>query len=108
LIGYQVEVDAIVERHVISPMREALKSLAEIVEEWVSVGAVPEVEWVRMRSLNFQEVLRTRSELARGLDKHACTLCEKFEHHVGLSCSFLIDHADSSQYSMQFSMEKRS
>ena len=72
-----------VERHLIIPMREAIKSLAEIVEEWVSAGSVPEVEWVRMRSLEFQETLRARNELMKRLGKYKCTLCGDFEHHVG-------------------------
>jgi antiviral helicase SKI2 len=82
---HQVEVDAIVDRHLINPMREVIKSLAEIVEEWISAGTIPEVEWIRMRSLDFQEVLRARNELARQLDKYTCTLCGDFEHHVSFS-----------------------
>jgi antiviral helicase SKI2 len=66
-------------------MHEAVMSLAEIVEEWISAGAVPEVEWVRMRSLDFQEILRARNELVRRLDTYSCTLCGDFEHHVGFS-----------------------
>jgi antiviral helicase SKI2 len=69
-------------------MREVIKSLAEIAQEWVSVGTVPEVEWVRMRSLDFQEVLRARNELAKRLDRYSCTLCGDFEHHVGISYFF--------------------
>ena len=82
---YQVDVDAIVERHLINRMDEAVNSLAEIVKEWVSAGTVSEVEWNRMRSLDFQEALRARNELAKRLDKHSCTLCGDFEHHVGFS-----------------------
>lgn len=84
----QVEVDAIVERHLIAPMREAVKSLASIVEEFISAGTIPEIDWARIRSLEFQEALRSRGELVRRLDKYACTLCSDFEHHVNLLLVF--------------------
>jgi len=80
----KVDADAIVDRHIISSMRDVMKSLAEIVEAWVPTGIVPEVEWVRMRSLDFQEVLRSRNELARRLNKYACKLCSEFEHHYAI------------------------
>jgi len=78
-------VDAIVERHLINRLDEVVNSLTEIVKEWVSAGTISEVEWIRMRSLDFQEALRARNELAKRLDQHSCTLCGDFEHHVGLS-----------------------
>lgn len=65
-------------------MQDAVKSLSALAEEWITAGAVPEVDWARMRSLDFQEVLRARNELARGLDKYGCMLCSDFGHHVSL------------------------
>lgn len=82
---YQVDVDAIAERHIIKRLDEAVNSLAEIVKEWVSAGTVSEVEWIRMRSLDFQEAFRARNELVQRLDQYSCTLCGNFEHHVGFS-----------------------
>lgn len=83
-----MEVDAIVERHLIAPMREAIKSLTGIVEEFLSASTIPEVDWARIRSLEFQEVLRARDELVRQLDKYTCALCGDFEHHVSILCIF--------------------
>ncbi|KIM88714.1 hypothetical protein PILCRDRAFT_2912 [Piloderma croceum F 1598] len=80
----KVDVDAIVERHLVNRMDEAVNSLAEIVKEWVSAGTVSEVEWIRMRSLDFQEALRARNELAKRLDQYSCTLCGDFEHHYAV------------------------
>ena len=78
----QVDVDNIVERHLITPMREAVKSLNVMVQEWHTAGAVPEVDWSRIRSLDFQEVLKSRNESAGRLQNYACTLCSDFDHHV--------------------------
>lgn len=94
----QVDVDSIVERHLITPMREAVKSLDVMVQEWHAAGAVAEVDWSRMRSLDFQEVLKTRNEIAGRLQKYACTLCSEFEHHVRfvfLTNLHTTDHANS-------------
>ncbi|TFY77479.1 hypothetical protein EWM64_g6533 [Hericium alpestre] len=76
-----VQVDPIVELHKIVPMKEVIANLAEIVNEWVALGTVPEVDWSRIRVLEFQELLRARDQSARRLDSSACTLCEDFEHH---------------------------
>ena len=65
-------------------MREAVKSLDAMVQEWHASGAVPEVDWSRMRTLDFQEVLKSRNESARRLQDHTCTLCSDFDHHVRL------------------------
>jgi len=40
----KVEVDAIVERHVIAPMKAVIKYLEWIVEEWIASGLVPEID----------------------------------------------------------------
>lgn len=78
--------DAIVERHLIAPMRDAIKLLADLVAEWTSAGTIPEVDWARMRSLEFQEVLRARDELVERLKQRACILCGDFENHVSPTC----------------------
>ncbi|KAA1471410.1 antiviral helicase [Dentipellis sp. KUC8613] len=77
----KVDVDAIVERHKIPPMKEAIASLSTIVNEWTIAGTVPEVDWSRMRFLEFQELLRSRNQSAACLNNSACTLCENFDHH---------------------------
>jgi hypothetical protein len=89
-------------------MREAIELLAETVEEWVTAGSVPEIEWVRMRSLEFQEVLRAKNELVKRLGKYACTLCRDFEDHVGFSYSFHYMVLITFRCSTPSFMEKRS
>ncbi|KAI0783389.1 antiviral helicase [Abortiporus biennis] len=69
-------------QHRIRSMNEVIGQLANVLEEWVSPGQIPEVEWgSRLRSLEFQETLRRRNELAASLIKFACLLCADFEHH---------------------------
>lgn len=72
----------IVDRHRISRMREAVRSLAAIVEEWSDTGSIPEVDWSRMRSLEFQEILRARDSLANKLGEYSCVHCPDFVNHV--------------------------
>lgn len=103
---HQVEVDVIVERHLIAPMREVIKLLTALVEEWTSAGIIPEVDWARMRSLEFQEVLRARNELVKRLQRHACTLCGDFELHARFRLSLLVFNADLSSCSTLLSTEK--
>lgn len=63
-------------------MRDVIKSLEWIVEEWIASGPVPEIDWARMRSLDFQEVLRSRNELTARLNGNVCVSCDDFEQHV--------------------------
>ncbi|KAF9556418.1 antiviral helicase [Agrocybe pediades] len=77
----KVDVNEIVDRHRISRMREAVTSLSVIVEEWSEVGSIPEVDWSRMRSLEFQEILRSRDSLAKNLEGSQCVQCPEFENH---------------------------
>ncbi|KAI0068005.1 antiviral helicase [Artomyces pyxidatus] len=77
----KVDVDAIVERHLKSRMTDAILSLTGLIEEWVTAGEVPENDWARIRSFDFQELLHNRDQLVKRLDPVACTLCEDFDHH---------------------------
>ncbi|KII94033.1 hypothetical protein PLICRDRAFT_171718 [Plicaturopsis crispa FD-325 SS-3] len=80
----KVNVDGIVQQHRISYMREAIGSLNDLTKEWATSETIPEVDWSKMRSLDFQEILRTRNALAKRLEGHACTLCGDFDHHYSL------------------------
>ncbi|SJL06398.1 related to SKI2-antiviral protein and putative helicase [Armillaria ostoyae] len=77
----KVDVTTIVDRHLISAMREGVAALASMVRDWSSSGNIPEVEWSKIRSLNFQEVLRSRSAYVQRIQNRSCLLCEKFEEH---------------------------
>jgi antiviral helicase SKI2 len=71
-------------------MKAAIESVKSSVDEWVMANAIPENDWARMRSLEFQELLRTRDALVRQLDSKVCTKCSNFDDHVRRS------HASSS------------
>lgn len=72
----------IVDRHKISAMNKTIGALGEVIEEWTADGNIPEVDWSRMRALDFQESIRTRDALAAKLPNHACLLCADFKDHV--------------------------
>ncbi|KAF7307318.1 ATP-dependent RNA helicase [Mycena indigotica] len=77
----KIDVDAIVDRHLISRMREALALLQGLVDEWNASTVIPEVDWARMRSLEFQETLRARNSRVEKLSGRECLLCGDFERH---------------------------
>jgi antiviral helicase SKI2 len=66
-------------------MKAAIESVKSFVDECILANAIPENDWGRMRSLEFQELLRTRDALARQLDSKICTQCSNFDKHVGRS-----------------------
>ncbi|KAG6335915.1 hypothetical protein ID866_3169 [Astraeus odoratus] len=62
---FKVDATGIVEGHKKSLMLEAITFLQSAIQEWISAGAIPEVNWGRMRQLEFQETLRKRDEISR-------------------------------------------
>ncbi|KAF7302620.1 ATP-dependent RNA helicase [Mycena chlorophos] len=80
----KIDVDAIVDRHLISRMREALSQLQGLADEWAAAPAIPEVDWARMRSLEFQETLRARNARVDKLAGRERLLCGDFEQHYGI------------------------
>ncbi|KAH8835681.1 antiviral helicase [Flagelloscypha sp. PMI_526] len=80
----KVEVDAIVDRHLISRMREGIQGLENLIGEWCEAGSVSEVDWSRMRALEFQEALRARNEIMTALENPETLLCADFDSHYSL------------------------
>ncbi|CAK5264477.1 unnamed protein product [Mycena citricolor] len=80
----KIDVDAIVDRHLISRMREALALLSGLIDEWGSLTQIPEVDWARMRALEFQETLRSRNAIVEKLAGRSCLLCANFEDHYAI------------------------
>lgn len=77
------------ERHLIKPMRTAVELLGEVVKSWIvdserrtSDRKIPEVDWRKMRSLEFQETLQSRGVLERANRDRSCLLCPDFDSHV--------------------------
>ncbi len=83
LTRIQVDFNLIVYDSRISRMEEAKILLLELVHEWISEGSIPEIEWSGLvRTLEFLDTLRTRSELISHLPSFSCRLCDDFEEHV--------------------------
>ncbi|KAI0639904.1 antiviral helicase [Trametes polyzona] len=77
----KVETEWIVEKHRISYMNDAMRSLQQVLAEWLRAGSIPEVDWVKLKSLEFQELLRKRNELVPRLDRYTCVSCPSFDDH---------------------------
>ena len=80
------------ERHLSNPMRAAVKHLEQVVRSWVadsegesSDRKIPEVDWRKMKSLNFQEALQSRGALEERNNNRSCLLCPDFDEHVSPS-----------------------
>jgi hypothetical protein len=58
-------------------------------EELSSLPDLPEVEWTRLRALEFQDLLRQRGVLRDRLVKMGCQLCPDFEEHVSGQAVFI-------------------
>jgi hypothetical protein len=63
-------------------MREALALLGDVAREWLGLDKIPEVDWSRIRSLDFQETLRERERLQKQTTDRRCFSCDLFEEHV--------------------------
>ncbi|KIP11764.1 hypothetical protein PHLGIDRAFT_99229 [Phlebiopsis gigantea 11061_1 CR5-6] len=58
--------------------------LAQVVDDWVSKdNGIPEVDWkIRLKSLEFQELIRARDELVQRLPAYThCKACPDFDDH---------------------------
>lgn len=78
----QVDATGIVDHHKKSLMLEIINSLQILVQKWGSARNIPEVNWGRVRTLDFQDALRTRNDLDRRREGLSCTLCGEFDDHV--------------------------
>ena len=62
------------DRHLISRMRDGVAQLGALVEEWSSAPEVPEIDWSRMRALEFLEILRERTRLVERSRDSVCLM----------------------------------
>lgn len=74
----------VIERQRISVMNEVVEQLNDIAQEWCNdpTPTVPEVDWSKMKQLEFQENLRSRNSLEKRLEGKGCILCKEFQDHV--------------------------
>jgi antiviral helicase SKI2 len=80
----QVDLAAILDRRLISALKATCFQLEELGAEWKARSYPPEVEWARMRSLEFQDALRIQAALLKKLDTFDCVRSADFEEKVGL------------------------
>ncbi|KAF9444604.1 ATP-dependent RNA helicase [Macrolepiota fuliginosa MF-IS2] len=81
----KVDVDGIVERLLISKMREGIAALSLTLQEWlVGDESIPEVDWSKIRSLDFQETLQRRNILRKRNSDKECLLCPDFIQHYNM------------------------
>lgn len=78
----KVDVTGVVDTHLISKMKEGIAALRQILDEWVQVQEMPEVDWSRLRAFEFQETLNLRNASAKQLEGFGCRLCSDFTSHV--------------------------
>jgi antiviral helicase SKI2 len=81
-IDHQIDSTAIVDKKSKDVSEKTMTDLAAMHEELTSLPELPEVEWTRLRALEFQEVLRQRTSYLERIAKLGCQLCENFEDHV--------------------------
>lgn len=80
----KVNSSGIVDKHSKELCEKAAHDLAVLHEELGGLGYadLPEVDWARLKQLQFQEVVRQRALTMDRLSKLGCVLCEDFDEHV--------------------------
>ncbi|KAH7915723.1 ATP-dependent RNA helicase [Hygrophoropsis aurantiaca] len=77
----KIDASRILDDHRKSVILEVSNTLETLVQSWASAKIVPEADWGRMRTLEFQETLRARNELAQRCSSCSCGLCDNFREH---------------------------
>ena len=71
-------------------MNDTIAQIGNLANEWANNNHVPEVDWTRIRSFEFQDRLNRRNTRLKRLESLACVLCKEFEPHVCPARSFSI------------------
>lgn len=79
----KVDGDTLVDRRKKSQIETVAKELYALSSEMNSQGLV-EVDWSKVRDLDFQETYRSRNRLISRLDAYSCVSCPEFEGHYTL------------------------
>ncbi|KAJ9111455.1 hypothetical protein QFC19_001224 [Naganishia cerealis] len=80
-----------------------LAGLQELYESLRKTESLPEVEWTRMRQLEFQEALKSRNTLANRLSSMSCKLCADFADHYEILHERKLIEGDLQQLKMALS-----
>lgn len=78
----QVDSTGIIDKKSEEARDKAMHSLEVIYEEITSLPDLPEVDWTRIRTFEFQDLLRQRTSLMERIDKFHCPSCPDFDDHV--------------------------
>lgn len=80
----QIDVAAMLDQRLISALKATQALLGQLDQEWssASVSHPPEVDWPRVRSLEFQEAARTLEALLKKVDTFACVHDPEFDDKV--------------------------
>ncbi|KAG8890932.1 hypothetical protein FRB98_002952 [Tulasnella sp. 332] len=68
----------------IASMQAVAVALQGLAQEWVNIGKIGEVEWNRIRALEFQDAFRARDRFVKLSSGKACLLCEQFQEHYAI------------------------
>lgn len=64
-------------------MLDGIKSLSGILQDWLtSQKDIPEVDWSKIRLLDFQETLQQRNTIVQRNSNRGCLQCSSFIPHV--------------------------
>ncbi|KAI5454433.1 Antiviral helicase ski2 [Naganishia albida] len=77
----KVDVNAVLDKCNPEAIESTLSSIKKIYDSLKQSETLPEVEWTRMRQLDFQEALKARNNLAERLKSMSCSLCADFSEH---------------------------
>lgn len=69
-------------------MNSTVEELASIADEFIEDNGIPEVDWTKMRSIEFQDALKTRRSLVKQQKRNDPTSYEHFESQVRIILSY--------------------
>lgn len=65
-------------------MNEGIAALSITLQDWLANDEpIPEADWSKIRSLEFQETLQRRNLVRKRNIDRACQRCPEFSSHVG-------------------------
>jgi antiviral helicase SKI2 len=68
-----------------SAMNSTIEQLSSIADDFVEENVIPEVDWTKMRSIEFQDALKSRRNLVKQQKRIDCTPYEHFDAQVSYS-----------------------
>lgn len=63
---------------------EALDELYSIAQEWAASNLILEMDWSKIKQIDFQQLLREKNELARKMASCLCQTCPNISDHYGV------------------------